>query len=203
MEIHYQSPRSIACKFSSLIISVNKPSKIKSGLTPNVFLRTFPIRVGSWWEEKGGAVEEDQKVFAGAGEYEKDGVHIRGYSDAITYDGADLQAASYLIDAEDIRILVCAPLSSKAQLKALVAAVDRADVLVVFCDEEKELQLTATEVAGAAASLGVRRLVMVGDNEKLQKKIASEIGSSEPATTKCVIKKKQLAESGVTALSLK
>ena len=201
MDLYYQSPKSIALKSNALTISINRPKRIKTSLRPHLFLQTFPIFDAPWWDSSD-ELEDDQRVFTGAGEYEKNGVHIRAFSTPIKIDSEALQATSYLIDMDGVLSLVLAPLTTDKQVKALTSSVSSAEVLVVFCNNEDDLKMRASDVGGAVAVLGVRVLALVGENEKLRNTIVKEVGGTKTSLGKYAVKKKHLVLNDVTIVVL-
>lgn len=202
MEIYYQSPHSVALKSSALTVAINRPKQAKKTVYPSVILQTFPLFDAPWWGEDE-ALDEEQTVFTGAGEYEKMGVHIRAISSETVYQGNIAQATSYVVNMDGIACCVLAPLTTSKKVKELVSAVGEAEAVIVFCCENKEIKMQATDVGNALASLGARVLVLVGEDEQLKKKIVREVGGeSESATNKYTLKKKDLVGGSVKVILL-
>lgn len=195
MEIHYQSPKSVAIRTKFCVVSVNIPKKTRKDLKPDIILSTFPVPLAGWWEE---GELSGMKVFAGAGEYEKNGVSIYGFGGRVTYDETDLQSTSYLVSDREISCLVLGAIAEKNAIKALRNAVEAADVLVVFCDENS--CPSAAEVAGLAAGIGAQKIIPVGDDEEYKRKLKKEIGADEAMKKKYSIRKKSLSEQKNTVI---
>ncbi len=199
MEIHKSGETGITLKFSTGTVAVNPPAKKKLPLSA-VILNTYSVPVAGW---SGVFTAEDgQKVFTGAGEYEKDALILQGVSSGTVTVDNDLQTTSWLVVGDDIRIAVLGDVDGREDTNQIAAQFIAADVLVCFCNTTGEKRLAAVDIAGAVSALGVRRIVLIGDNRKLQKDIGGEIGNAEEVVGKCTIKKKDIADETVSVITV-
>lgn len=200
MEIHAIAENGIALKFTRGIVAINPPEKGGKTLTPAVILNTYAVPVPGWsvlFKEK-----EGQKVFLGGGEYEKDGIYIHGFSSETTSGKKTLQTTTWHVQNDDIRILILGDIAEKKDLQQVLTEVSDIDILVIFCPETKEKRLSPDAVVSMTASLQTRRMILIGANKDLKKKIRKEVGNSEEATGKYTIKKKDLLETTTKVILL-
>lgn len=192
MEIHQTAPTGVALKFSEGIVAVNPPDN-KKGPMPAIILSTYPVPVGGWMSAF--ATEGEEQVhFHTAGEYEKNNIYIRGFGTETTVQGMRVQTTSWCIDAEGMRIVILGDIAERKEAMQVVSEVNDIDVLIAFCGTTKDKRLDATGIAGIAAEAQAQRIVPIGDNDTLKKKLAKEFGATEEITGKYVLKKKTLLE---------
>jgi len=196
MEIHKISENSIGLKFSEGVVVVNPQGKGKKSLNPSVMLTTYSTPIaGCSFETK---LEEGQKIFTGAGEYEKDNLIIQGYSFGIEVNGSNVLTNSWNVKGEGINVSILGDVSEKKEIQSFIADTAVSDVLIVFSNEKSKLD--ASKLTSIAASLQVRYIVPIGKGGKLIENIAKEVGNSEEVTGKFVFKKKDLQEGKVKAV---
>ena len=196
MEIYRISDTGTALKFSEGVVAVNfpeSPAGNRKVPVPDVILTTYSVPVKDW-ETVFTAQEEGQKVFSGAGEFEKNGLFARGYSSSTMVQGNELQTTSWCIEGDGVRVSVLGDLDEKKDAQHVASEVGDADVLILLCNSTKDRRLDAASIAGVAASLQVRLTVLIGTDEDLKKKIAKELGGADEVTGQCAVKKKDLLE---------
>lgn len=192
MEIHQTATTGVALKFSEGVVAVNPPEKSR-GPTPNVILSTYPVPVGDWTH----AVQtdnEEQCLFQNAGEYEKENIYIRGFGTETVVQDMPVQTTTWCIDAEGIRVLVLGDVVGQKEATQAMSDVGDIDVLVAFSLTTKDKRIDAVGIAGIAAATQAQRIVPVGNNETLKKRLAKEMGDSEEVSGKYTLKKKELLE---------
>ena len=200
MEVYQTADTGTTLKFSDGVIAVNPPEKGKKSLTPTVIVYTYPVPVGHW---SGPFVpEEGQKIFTGAGEYEKDNLLIRGYGAKTEVRKNAIQTTSWYIKGDDIRVFVLGDVRAKKDVQPTVSEIDEVDVLIFICVDTNETRLSAADVVSIAASLQAKKVVLIGNDERMKKSITKEVGEEESAAGKYVLKKKDLAEQGMTAVHI-
>ena len=86
--------------------------------------------------------------------------------------------------------------------KRQVSDIDEVDVLIFICVDTNETRLSAADVVSIAASLQAKKVVLIGNDERMKKSITKEVGEEESAAGKYVLKKKDLAEQGMTAVHI-
>ena len=104
------------------------------------------------------------------------------------------RTTTWCIDAEGIRVLVLGDTTEQKETLQAIASITDIDVLISFCITTKDKRLDATGIAAITAATQAQRIVPVGDNEMLKKKITKEIGGTEEVVGKYVLKKKELLE---------
>ena len=193
MEIQQTAATGVALKFSENSIAVNPPEKRKGGgVPPAVLLTTYPVPVGGWMNAF--ETDEGQHLFCGAGEYEKEHVYIRGFGTETTLQGMRVQTTSWCIDAEGVRVVLLGDVEGQKEVLQAISDVGDIDVLIPFCVVTKDKRLDAAGIAGIAASMQAKRIVPIGDDDALKKKITKEIGDTDTVVGKYVLKKKELLE---------
>ena len=198
MEIHQTATTGVTLKFSEGVVAVN-PSEKGKGLMASIILSTYPVPVGGWMSVFK-ADSEQQDLFHTAGEYEKDDIYIRGFGAETTVQGMRVQTTSWCIDAEGIRVLILGDIAEQKKVMQTVSDVSDIDVLIVFCGTTKDKRLDATNITGITAASQAQRVIPIGDNDALKKKLAKELGTTEEVTSKYVLKKKTLLEGKVSVV---
>ena len=191
MEIHQTAATSVALKFTEGVVAVN-PTQKNKGPVPTILLATYPVPVGGWMDVY--ETSEEQCLFQNAGEYEKENIYIQGFGVETTLQEMRVQTTTWCIDAEGIRVLVLGDVAGQKDITQAITNIADIDVLIPFCVTTKDKRLDATSIAAIAATTQAQRIVPIGDNEPLKKKIAKEMGDSENTDGKCVLKKKELLE---------
>ena len=192
MDIYHTPPNSLSLKFSEGIVAVNPGDKERKVLTPTVIVHTYPVPVPGWpsiYTPNG-----EQRVFTGAGEYEKSGLLIQGYSTETKEDGKPIQTTSWCISGENLRVVILGTLAERSDAKHLLASIGYADILIPLCVTTKEKRLDNEAVAGIAASLHAQRIIPVGNDESLKNGIAKEMGTAEEISEKYSCKKKDFSD---------
>ena len=192
MEIHQTATTGVALKFSEGVVAINPPEKSK-GMLPNVVLSTHPVPVGDWTHQTE-ADNREQCLFQNAGEYEKENIYIKGFGTETTVQSVSVQTTTWCIDAEGIRVLVLGDVVGQKEAVHAVSDVSDIDVLITFSLVTKDKRIDAVGIMGLAATLQAQRIIPIGNNETLKKKLAKEMGDSENITGKYTLKKKELLE---------
>ena len=200
MEIHQTGATGVTVRCAEGVVGINPIEKIKKALVPNVILHTYAVPVAGWSETF--EAEEGQKVFLGAGEYEKNTLHIQGFSAETETLGQTVQTTTWYLEGDGVKVLVLGDNKNKEDLKNTVADVGVADILVPLCPETKEKRISAADIVSIAAALEAKRIIPIGDNESMKKKIAKEAGDMEEVTGKYTIKKRDLGEDRVKVIIL-
>ena len=186
----------VGLKFSEeSVVAINAPFDKKGGvLSSGVMLCTYPVSIDGWCESD--KVTEGVAVFTGPGEYEKTGMYIQGVGSEVVFQGREMQTTSWLVDADGVRVFIPGDINNKSTMQKSVSEFGSVDVLIPFCRADSEgKRLSAVEIVAIAAELQVQRIVPIGDDVALKKKIAKEFGDSEELTGgKYVLKKKELLE---------
>ena len=191
MEIYQTAAVGVALKFSEGVVAVNPPEKSK-GPTPGIILFTYPVPVGGWMSTL--TPSNEQHLFQNAGEYEKEGIYIRGLNAETLLQEIPVQTTTWCIEAEGIRVLVLGDIADQKEATHIASEVGDSDVLIAFCMTTKDKRIDAAGITSVAATTQAQRIVPIGDNETLKKKIGKEMGDTEEATSKYVLKKKELLE---------
>lgn len=192
MEIYQTAATSIALKFSDNSIAVNPPKKIGKASLSTVILRTYPVSLDGWESIEAG---EEQQMFYGPGEYEKNKVHIRGVGTETVLWEKKMQTTSWCVDAEGIRVLVMGDVHDQKDILRAISDLGDIDVLIPFCMKTKDKRLDAVAIAGVAATTQAQRIIPIGDDDTLKNKIGKELGDdTEDSVGKYVLKKKDLLE---------
>lgn len=189
------TPTSAVLRFSDAVVTVNMPAtagRKKIGDSLCVALFTYPSAVDGWSDPF--ALDTDACVFYGAGEYERGGVCVRGVGMESALQETPMQTTSWLIDADGIRVFVMGDVRGEQSAVQSVSAVGDVDVFVVFCVAGEKGRLSATLIASAVAAMQAQRVIPLGDDVVLRKKIAKEIGSVEDVVGKHVLKRKNLLD---------
>ena len=105
-----------------------------------------------------------------------------------------MQTTTWCIDAEGIRVVVLGDVVGQADIKQTTADVGDIDVLIAFCATTKDKRIDAVGIANVAAATQAQRIIPIGDNETLKKRLAKELGDTEEVSGKYVLKKKELLE---------
>ncbi|MCY4577138.1 MAG: hypothetical protein OXB96_01735 [Candidatus Kaiserbacteria bacterium] len=192
MEIHQTATTGVALKFSEGIVAVNPPEKSK-GPSPTIILSTYPVPVGGWMSTHK-TDSGEQCLFQNAGEYEKEGIYIRGFGGETEIQGVQVQTTAWCIDAEGIRVFILGDSMEQKDITQAMSDAGDIDVLIPFCVTTKDKRIDAVGIASVAAATQAQRIVPIGDNEALKKKLAKELGDAEEITGKYVLKKKELLE---------
>ena len=192
MEIHQSATTGVALKFSEGVVAVNPPEKGR-GLPPAIILTTYPVPVGDW-THGADANNEEQCLFQNAGEYEKENIYMRGFGIETVVQGMPVQTTTWCIDAEGVRVLVLGDIIGQKEIAQIVSDVGDVDMLVAFAPTTRDKRIDATGIAGIVATTQAQRIVPIGDNEALKKKLAKEMGDSEEVSGKYTLKKKDLLE---------
>ena len=192
MEIHQTATTGVALKFSEGVVAINPPEKSR-GQPPTTILSTYPVPVGDWTHVLQ-ADSREQCLFQNAGEYEKENIYIKGFGTETTVQGMRVQTTTWCIDAEGIRVLVLGDVAGQKEVTQAVSEVGDIDMLVAFSPTTKEKRIDAVGIAGIAVSTQAQRIVPIGNDDALKKKLAKEMGNSEEATGKYTLKKKDLLE---------
>ena len=192
MEIHQTSATGVTLKFSEAVVTVN--SSGKNGGTPKstAVLCTYPVPVEGWLRDTD--TNSGQHVFYGPGEYEKDNLYIRGADTETVLRKKKRRTTTWCVDAEGIRVLVLGDVNDQKDLLRAIADFGDVDVLISFCLKTEDMRLDAVEVAGISASTQAQRIVPIGDDEVLKDRIAKELGNTEEAIGKYVLRKKDFLE---------
>ena len=188
----------VVLKFSGAVVAVNPPVGMKKALTPSIILNTYPVPVSGRTAVY--TAGEGQRVFSGSGEYEKDGVAVRGFCSAAVHGKKELRTTSWYVRGDDLPVLVLGDVSGKKDLQELFSEIPDVAVLVVPCFGGDTL--SAAAVADIAVSLRAKRVVLVGSDDAAKKKIAKEVGSIEEVKGKYVLKKKGLLDAAVRTVLL-
>ena len=192
MDIHKTSDNGATLKLKEATIAVNQPRSIKKVIFPSVILNSFNFEVKGYSE----IIEsnDEYKVFSGAGEYEKEGVLIKGYENEID----DTYNTNWLIKGENLTTFIATKVKSKKDLQHMIADVNKADVLILFINKEG---LSATDVGSIVSSIQVKKIILIGDDSAKKNKIVKEVeGEKEEAKGKCSVKAKDLANISIIFL---
>ena len=191
MEIYQTADTGIALKFSEGVVAVNPPEKSK-GPTPSIVLSTYPVPVGGWMNTF--ETNDEQHLFQSAGEYEKENIYIRGLNAETVLQGIPVQTTTWCVEAEGIRVVVLGDIADQKDATHIASEVGDIDVLIAFCVTTKDKRIDAAGITGVAATTQAQRIVPIGDNETLKKKIGKEMGDTDETSGKYVLKKKELLE---------
>ena len=192
MEIHQTATTGIALKFSEGVVAINPPEKSK-GVPPAIILSTYPVPVGDWAHVLK-ADSREQRLFQNAGEYEKENIYIKGFGTETIVQGVRVQTTTWCIDAEGIRVLVLGDVVGQKEVAQTISEIGDIDMLVAFSPATEDKRIDAISIAGIAATTQAQRIVPIGNNEALKKKLAKEMGDSEEVAGKYTLKKKELLE---------
>lgn len=199
MDISLISSTGLFLRFPEGGVAVN-PGESKRADAAKLILNTLPIPV-SGWPGVFSPRAEGQHVFSGAGEFECNGLQVRGYGCAATVDGTDLQTTSWVIHGDGMRVLVLGAVTDAVALQHALAEVDAVDVLVVFCPASGA-HLSAGDLSGLVAAKQVSTVVLTGDDTGMLEKTGKELGNLTKSAGKHSIKKKDIAGEGVQAVLL-
>lgn len=192
MEIHQTATTSVALKFSEGVVAINPPEKSR-GTPPDIMLSTYPVPVGDWAHGVKTDIGE-QCLFQNAGEYEKENIYIRGFGCETVVQGMCVQTTTWCIDAEGIRVLVLGDVAGQKEITQTISDVGDIDVLIAFAPATKDKRIDAVGIAGIAATTQAQRIVPIGNNTALKKRLAKEMGDSDEMSGKYTLKKKELLE---------
>ena len=194
MELYQTAITGVTLKFPEGVVAVNLPEKKGNTPIPDVVLCTYPVFVDGWSESAAQSADE-QRVFFGPGEYEKSGLHLYGVGTETAVGGRTVQTTSWLVDDGNMRCLILGDVADRGGVQNAISFFGDVDVLVCFClSGSEEKRLDAAGVAALGVALQVRRVVLVGDNEAMKKRVVKEFGDSEESVGKYVLKKKDLQE---------
>ena len=183
----------ITLKFSEGVIAINSSSESnKKAPAPTVVLCTYPVPIDSWQKDQ--KVGSEQRLLNGPGEYEKDGLYIRGIGTETLLQGEKMQTTSWCVDAEGIRVLIMGDVSDRKDIQQALSDVGDIDVLIAFCIKTEDKRLDAVAITAISAATQTRRIMPVGNDEVLKSKIAKELGNTEESVGKYVLKRKDLQE---------
>lgn len=198
MELHQTATTGITLKFSEGTIAINPPKKGRAP-TPDVILYTYPVPADGWYEDVTAA--EEQTVFTGPGEYEKNKLYIRGIGTKTALQGKELQTTSWFVDADGIRTLVLGDVNDRNETQKAVSELGDIDTLISFFQSgSKEKRLDAIAVTAIGAALQAKRIIPLGDDQAVKKRVAKELGTTEEVAGKYVLKKKDLLENVTKAV---
>ena len=187
MEVTRQGDVGVLLSFKTGVVVINPSKKVAKA---TALLSTYPVSVKGW--EIQTDLGEGQKRFTGPGEYEKEGIVMRGIGSQTERQKSTLQTTSWLLCAEDIPLLIFGDVATSSALKHITSEVGGAEVVVLFLPDDGEKRPSATEYASAVANLQAKRLILIGDNKKTLTALAKEVGNSESLEGKYTIKKKDL-----------
>ena len=192
MEIHQTAAAGTVLKFSDAVIAINASAKKKAISAFAVLLCTYPIPVPGWLDsiEAG----EGQQVFCGPGEYEKDGLYIRGIGTETLLQGKEMQTTSWYVDADGVRILILGDVDNQKVLLQAITDLGAIDVLLSFCVKGKDTRLNAVAIAAIGAATEAQRILLVGDDAALKGRVVKELGDVEEVVGKYALKKKDLLD---------
>lgn len=190
MDIYKITNTGIIFKFAKSIVAINPPKKQKKNLFPSTILNTFSTQIPEWTEVN--TAEENQKIFNGAGEYEREGIFIQGISNNVEIQKQNMYSTSWIIVGDNIRIFVLGLIENKTKIQNLINEVSAAEILVI--PVMKDMQLKPFDIGGVVAQLQIKRLVIIGNDESTKKEIGREVGNINTFTDKYSIKKKDLSE---------
>ena len=186
MEIHKISDTGVALKDSSTVVGINTPEKLKKSLTPNILLETFSVPIGNWAPYIN--PEEDQIRFSGAGEYERNGIIIQGFSSLINIGKQDLQATLWNMVIDEVNVVWTDGIQEKDNVIHALNEIGDIDVLIVACT--KDAEASPKNIQQYVAQSSPSFVVLVGDDKKLIEGVSKEIGEADRVDEKVSIKKK-------------
>ena len=198
MEIHKTTNTGIALKFTKSIVSVNPSQKQKKSLTPTTILNAFSVPIPNWTDVFNGG--EEQKIFTGADEYEREGIFIRGFSVDVEIQKQNIYSTLWSVSGDDLKFLILGVIQDKNKIKNALAEIANTDVLIVPC--VKEFTLKPVDIGSIVAQLQVKRVILIGDDDEMKKSIGKEIGKIENFTDKISLKKKDLSEQEIKTIIL-
>lgn len=200
MEIHQTAIAGVALKFSENVIVVNSSGKNGRVLRSTTVLCTYPAPVKGWLKDRDTEADAEQLICCGPGEYERNGLYIRGVGTETILQKKKIQTTTWCVDAEGVRVLVMGDVDDQKVLLQAVSDFGDVDVLISFCVKTGDARLDAVAVASIGAATQAQRIVPVGDDEALKSKIAKELGDTEESVGKYVLKKKDLLEGNLKVI---
>lgn len=193
MIISYQGIQSFKVQFGDTVLSfdpVSKESKAKAtnfGADIALVSINHPDMNGSLQASRG---DKEAFVVRGPGEYEIQGVFIKGLPSSSEYAGEKKINTIYTVNLEGMNICFLGALGNTNLPKETKEALDDIDIL--FVPISGEGVLNASEAYKFAVSLEPSIIIPMNYNESSLKAFIKESGGGAESTDKLTLKKKDL-----------
>lgn len=196
MIITYNTLESFKVQFGDTVLAFNPVSK-KSKHTATSFGADIVLVSVNHPDMNGAETvargEANPLVISGPGEYELDGVVIRGYSSQSMYDGKKRLNTVYLVTLEDMKMCFCGALSDAQLSPELYEVLDDVDIL--FLPVGGDGVLDASAAHKLSVSLEPHVVIPMHYTDASLKAFLKEEGESGiAATDKVTLRKKEVTE---------
>ncbi len=196
MIITYNTLESFKVQFGDTVLAFNPVSK-KSKYTPTSFgadivlvSTNHPDMNGSETVARGDA---DPLIITGPGEYELDGIAVRGYLSQSMYGGHKRLNTVYLVTLEDMKMCFCGALSDTQLSPELYEVLDDVDIL--FLPVGGEGVLDASAAHKLSVSLEPHVVIPMHYTAETLKAFLKEEGETSVAPMdKATLRKKEVSE---------
>jgi L-ascorbate metabolism protein UlaG (beta-lactamase superfamily) len=196
MIITYNTLESFKVQFGTTTLSLNPVSK-KSKL-PATSFGADAVLISIDHPDCNGAEtvargEKEPFIVSGPGEYELDGIAIRGYLGKSMYGGRERLNTVYVITLEDMKICFCGALSDAALSPELLEVLDDVDILIVPVGGEGVLD--ARTAHKLVVSLEPHLVIPMHYTQETLKAFLKEEGAAVSAPLeKLTVRKKEVLE---------